>query len=169
MRHLLSFFVFMGLPALQAQTYTATPVTLTFSYQAGNALPAAQTVAVKASASTPNYTAVITGSNTLWLTATPDTGKLPATLAVRVNPTSLAVGTYTVVQQASGNITSAGSYSVTGTAIPVTGDTAAITVSGGNVILTITDTTTTTLNALTQYTYGQTATLTTTVAPCAVE
>jgi len=95
MRHLLSFFVFLGLPALlQAQTFTALPVSLTFSYQPGNALPAAQTVAVKASSGTPNYTAVITGANSLWLSATPDKGKLPATLAVRVNPTSLAVGTY---------------------------------------------------------------------------
>ena len=38
---------------------------------------------------------------------TPDTGKLPATLAVRVNPTSLAVGTYmaTVVVTMTGSVT----------------------------------------------------------------
>jgi len=79
---------------MQAQTVTALPVALTYSYQAGNALPAAQTVAMKISTGTPAYTVTITGTNTLWLTVTPDTGKLPATLSARANPTSLAVGQY---------------------------------------------------------------------------
>ncbi len=95
MRFLLPVLVLLGSTALQAQTYTATPSSLTFSYQAGNSLPAAQTVSVKASAGTPNYTVALTGANTLWLVATPDAGRLTATLSVRVNPTSLSVGPYT--------------------------------------------------------------------------
>src|SRR4051794_24259357 len=89
---------------MNAQTVTATPSSLTFAYLAGNTLPAAQTVAVKISTGTPTYTVAITGTNTLWLTATPDTGKLPASLGVRVNPTSLAVGQYTasIVMNVSG-------------------------------------------------------------------
>lgn len=91
-------FLFLTLVAasstMTAQTVTALPIALTFNYQAGNALPAAQTVAVKISAGTPTYTVAISGINTLWLTVTPDAGKLPATLSARVNPTSLSVGQY---------------------------------------------------------------------------
>ena len=57
---------------------------------------------------------------------------------------ALAVGTYTIVQQAGGSITSVGSYTVTGTAIG-SGKTGSISVSGGNVNLVIQNTTTTTL------------------------
>lgn len=91
-------FLFLTLVAacstMTAQTVTALPVALTFNYQAGNALPAAQTVAVKISAGTPTYTVAIFGVSTLWLTVTPDAGKLPATLSARANPTSLSVGQY---------------------------------------------------------------------------
>jgi uncharacterized protein (TIGR03437 family) len=90
---LLALGVFAGL--LDAQTVTPAPTSLTFSYQSGNALPAAQTVSVRISSGTPAYSVTITGAGTLWLTATPDSGRMPATLGVRVNPTSLAVGQYT--------------------------------------------------------------------------
>jgi autotransporter-associated beta strand protein len=85
--------------------------------------------------------------------------------AFTINGSPLAAGVYALVQQASGNIVSAGSYSVTGTAIPAAGVTAAISVSGGNVLLTITDTTAATLNALSPSTYGQPVTFTATVMP----
>ena len=75
-------------------TATAAPAGITFSYQVGATLPAAQTVAVKPSAGTPTYTTAITGTNALWLVASPDTGKLPVILSLRANPTSLAVGVY---------------------------------------------------------------------------
>jgi len=52
------------------------------------------------------------------------------------NGSPLAVGTYTLVQQASGNIAASGIYSLSGTAIGA-GETGAISVSGGNVILTV--------------------------------
>jgi autotransporter-associated beta strand protein len=85
--------------------------------------------------------------------------------AFTVNGSQLAGGNYTIVQQASGNIAGSGTYSVSGTAVSAPGATAGISISGGNVILTVTDATTTTLNPLTPSTYGQFVTLTATVAP----
>jgi len=66
------------------------------------------------------------------------------TLSLNGNPFTvntaapLAVGTYTLVQQASGNITTNGTFTVGGTAIGQ-GYAGAISVSGGNVILTVSD------------------------------
>jgi autotransporter-associated beta strand protein len=74
-------------------------------------------------------------------------------------------GSYTLIQQASGNISGTGSFTVAGTAVGAAGTTAAISVSGGSVILTITDTTATTLNTLTPSTYGQSVTFTASVVP----
>ncbi len=79
----------------QTVTLTATPVSASFTYQIGAALPAAQTVSVKTNAGTPAFNTAITGTNTLWLTVGPDSGKLPGSLSLRVNPTSLGVGAYT--------------------------------------------------------------------------
>jgi uncharacterized protein (TIGR03437 family) len=67
---------------------------MTFAWQSGNALPAGQALAVKSGSSTAAYTTSVTPSNALWLTVSPDTGKLPAALTVRVNPTGLPVGTF---------------------------------------------------------------------------
>ncbi|MBZ5608370.1 MAG: IPT/TIG domain-containing protein [Acidobacteriia bacterium] len=81
--------------ACQAQTVTvtATPASLTFTCQSGAAtLPAAQTVSVKAGSQA--YTTAVAPNTALWLTVSPDSGKLPASLSIRVNPTSLAVGAY---------------------------------------------------------------------------
>jgi len=50
--------------------------------------------------------------------------------------TPLAIGTYTIIQQASGNITSAGTFTVSGTAIGA-GTVGSIQVSGGNVNLVV--------------------------------
>jgi len=78
----------------QTVTVTATPVNASFTYQIGAVLPAAQTVSVKSSAGALAFTTSITGTNTLWLTVSPDSGKLPGSLSLRANPTSLAVGLY---------------------------------------------------------------------------
>lgn len=76
-------------------TATATPATLNFTYQSGaSTLPGAQTVSVKASSGTPLYSAAINPTTALWLTASPDSGKLPASISVRVNPTGMSVGSY---------------------------------------------------------------------------
>jgi uncharacterized protein (TIGR03437 family) len=87
--------VIVAASASNAQTVTPAPLSLTFAYQPGNTLPAAQAIAIKISTGTPTYTAAVTGLNVLWLTATPIAGKLPVSLSVRVNPTSLSVGQYT--------------------------------------------------------------------------
>jgi trimeric autotransporter adhesin len=98
-------------PGQTTPAVTATPAQLSFTYQPGQAaLPAAQTVTLKASTAGANYTVSITGVNTQWLTATPTTGKLNATLTVRANPTSMAVGSYTATI----------SVAVSGVAQPIT-------------------------------------------------
>jgi len=78
----------------QPLTLTASPTALSFTWQSGGALPAAQKLSIRASSGTPSYSTAITGSNTLWLTVTPESGKTPANLSVTVNPTGLSVGTY---------------------------------------------------------------------------
>ena len=52
------------------------------------------------------------------------------------NAGPLASGAYTIISQSSGNISGAGTYSVTGTAIG-SGSAGTVTVSGGNVVLTV--------------------------------
>ncbi len=93
-------FFLCGLIALASQaattlTVTPTPASLTFTYQSSaTALPAAQSVSVKASSGNPGYTTAISPSTDLWLTVSPNSGTLPGSLSVRVNPTSLPVGMY---------------------------------------------------------------------------
>lgn len=84
--------------ALQATTttvtVTATPASLSFTYQSGaTSLPKAQTLAVRASSGTPSYTAA-TPDTDYWLATNITDGNLPASISVSVNPTGLAVGTY---------------------------------------------------------------------------
>lgn len=99
----------------QSPTLTPAPLSLVFTYQLGTEkLPAAQALAVKISAGTPNYTIAIGGNNTEWLTVTPETGKMPASLSARVNPSGLVTGKY----QATVSITVAGVSSAA--TVPVT-------------------------------------------------
>jgi uncharacterized protein (TIGR03437 family) len=83
--------------AAQAQTTaTATPATLAFTYQATSAtLPAVQTVSVKSSSGNPTFTTAVVPSTDLWLIVSPNSGTVPGSLSIRVNPTSLGVGVYT--------------------------------------------------------------------------
>jgi len=69
---------------------------------------------VRASTGTPPFTTAIAPSSALWVTVSPDSGKTPGTLTIRVNPTSLGVGMYSAVV----NVTVSGV--VTPLAIPVT-------------------------------------------------
>lgn len=104
---LLSFaplLLMLPVGAQPAVTLTPSPTSLAFSYTIGSTLPASQAVSVRASSGTPAYSVTITGSNVQWLTTSPDTGNIPANLTVRVNPTSLAIGTY----QATINFTATG-------------------------------------------------------------
>jgi uncharacterized protein (TIGR03437 family) len=80
--------------ALQAQTITTTPNTLTFVYQSGSAtLPKAQSIAVKPSIGKPTFTTATPPAD-FWVTVNMDSGTLPASITVEVNPTSLTVGSY---------------------------------------------------------------------------
>jgi uncharacterized protein (TIGR03437 family) len=82
--------------ASQAATVTLTtnPVLLNYTYQIGAAkLPAVQTISVKVSSGTPAFTATTPGTDA-WITVDPSSGNLPATVNVRVNPTSLPASTY---------------------------------------------------------------------------
>ena len=87
--------------ALWAQatgSISATPSTITFTYQVGAAtLPTAQNLQVSGQPTTQDYTATVTGapSNGAWLLLSSYNGKLPASLKVQVNPTGLSTGTYT--------------------------------------------------------------------------
>ncbi len=80
---------------------SATPATVTFSFQIGNTtLPAAQSVAVKHSGtSTPLDFVVTPPASAPWLIVTPLSGKTGGSLSLRVNPTSLLAGTYAGVVQ----------------------------------------------------------------------
>jgi uncharacterized protein (TIGR03437 family) len=89
-----------GIARGQSVTVTAAPGSINLYYLEGaTTLPAAQNANVTSSAPGATYTATIapTGStlSALWLTATPDSGTLPAKVSLRVNPTGLEVGTYT--------------------------------------------------------------------------
>ena len=73
-------------------TLNLSPTSVTFNYQMGGSAPVAQNVATSSSTSTAiMYTAT---SSAAWLTTTPS-GTTPGTLALSVNPTGLAAGTYT--------------------------------------------------------------------------
>jgi len=91
----LLFALITGVPVFaQTAVLTPTPTSLTFTWQSGTALPAGQALAVKSGTSAAAYTTAVSPGNALWLSVSPDTGKLPASLTVRVNPSGLPVGTY---------------------------------------------------------------------------
>src|ERR1051326_3776036 len=109
--------------AVHAQTpvtATATPSSVTFNYQIGGTIPQPVTVAVRAGTLTAAYSTSIAPAAP-WLSVTPDTGKLPASLSVRVNPTSLSQGqtqsTITVTAPGMANLNIAVTLNVT-TALP---------------------------------------------------
>ena len=120
--------------ALEAQTVTTTPGMLTFTYQSGSTtLPKAQSVAVKPSTGKPTFT-TSTPPTDFWLTVNMDSGTLPASISVEVNPTSLAVGTYT----SSVSITVAGiaSPAVVTVTLEVTSPPSTLTLSASNLLFT---------------------------------
>jgi Viral BACON domain len=75
-----------------APTIGVSPASLTFNYQSGGTVPAAQNVAVSSSGTAFNYTV---STSATWLTATPASGSTPGSVSVSVNPAALAAGTYT--------------------------------------------------------------------------
>ena len=82
----------------RGQSVTVTPAPgniIIYLFPEATTMPAAQNVNVTSSAPGATYTTTITptGStlSSLWLTATPDSGTLPAKVSLRVNPTGLEV------------------------------------------------------------------------------
>jgi hypothetical protein len=69
-----------------------TPLTLDFKYDAGNTLPAAQTLQIKSTGAALSFTISITGPlpySAEWLSVSTLAGTTSASLNVYVNPTSL--------------------------------------------------------------------------------
>ncbi len=75
----------------------ASPKTLSFAYQSGGGMPAAQPIMISSGGAQLAYT--VTTSGSVWLSATPTSGTTPGTVNISVNPASMAAGTYT------GNVT----------------------------------------------------------------
>jgi hypothetical protein len=78
-----------GLLQGQSVTVTAAPGNINLYYLQGAALPATQNVTVKANGPATYTTAINptgTTATALWLTASPDSGVLPAKVALHVNP-----------------------------------------------------------------------------------
>jgi len=100
-------FVALGQMLLgQPAALVPTPASLTFTWQSGTALPSGKALAVKSGSSAVAYTVTISPGTALWLSASPETGTLPAALTVRVNPSGLPVGSYTAnVQVAATGLT----------------------------------------------------------------
>ena len=67
---------------------SATPTNLTFTYRAGGAIPAAQTVAVSGAGSALGFTAAATSTGN-WLEVSPASGTTPGNVSVTVDPTGV--------------------------------------------------------------------------------
>ena len=93
----LAFAVLCSITAALAQVAvapTATPTSVTFTYQIGSALPATQTVAVKGGPAVATYSTAVNPATALWVAATPETGQ--ATLVI-TNVAAADSATYSVV------------------------------------------------------------------------
>ena len=88
-----------GIAAGQTATLTPAPASLSFVWQVGGALPAAQTVSIKSGNSVALFTTAIAPLGTQWITITPASGNLPVSLSMLVNPSGLAIGTYNAAIQ----------------------------------------------------------------------
>jgi uncharacterized protein (TIGR03437 family) len=71
-----------------------TPASLAFTWQSGSVLPSGKSLTVKSGSSAASYAVAVNPGTALWLSASPESGALPAALTVRVNPSGLPVGNY---------------------------------------------------------------------------
>lgn len=83
--------VSLTVSGINSPTLAATPSSLSFAHQIGATAPATQTIHVTTTG-TVNYSVATAGGT--WLSATPTSGSSSGTVAVSVNPASLAAGTY---------------------------------------------------------------------------
>ena len=81
------------LNVVAAQTFTASPTTLSFSYTVGTTAPAAQSFQISSNGSASF--SVTTPTSASWLQVSPTSGSTPATLSVSINTQGLAAGNYT--------------------------------------------------------------------------
>ncbi len=82
---------------------------LTFNFQIGGAMPAAQAVSLSTTATTAlTFTATAAAASGTWLSVSPTAGTTPSTVSVAVNPAGLAAATYdgTVTIAATGAVNS---------------------------------------------------------------
>jgi uncharacterized protein (TIGR03437 family) len=108
-RFLYLFLAVSAIAQTTTPTLTPTPASLSFVWQEGAGLPAAQVVNIKGGSSTAAFTTSIAPLGTQWITITPSSGNLPASMSVLVNPSGLAIGSYNAII----------SFSATGFANPV--------------------------------------------------
>lgn len=78
--------------ATPTPTIGVSPASLSFNYQSGGTVPAAESFAVSSSGSALSYTV---STSATWLSATPASGTTPGNVSVSVTPGSLSAGTYT--------------------------------------------------------------------------
>lgn len=83
----------VSLTVVAAQTFTASPTSLSFSYTVGLTVPQAQSFQLTSGGAAP-FT-VTTPSSASWLQVSPTSGTTPATLSVSVNTQGLAANNYT--------------------------------------------------------------------------
>ena len=87
-------FACAGVAVGQTSGPTASPSTLSFSYQVNSStFPASATVKVTLPTASASLSLVVTPPNN-WVAVTPLSGSAPLTLTVSVNPTGLAPGSY---------------------------------------------------------------------------
>ncbi len=81
---------------LDPQKFTASPVSLNFTYQTGSGtLPPTQNISVTANGPAAPFTATISATAGLnFLTVSPLSGTTPGTITATVNPLGLSIGTY---------------------------------------------------------------------------
>src|SRR5262249_16785216 len=83
------------LNVVAAQTLTASPNNVNFTYTTGAAAPANQTVALSATGVAAPFTVSVDKPPGAWLTVTPLSGNTPMNLTFAANPQGLAAGKYT--------------------------------------------------------------------------
>jgi len=115
-----------------------TPATLSFTAEAGGAVPAAQSVAVSSSGAALGYS-VSSSSTGGWLSATPASGKTPGSIRISADSAKLPAGTYSGIvivaspDAANSPVTVAVTLTVTPPALAIAPTTLSFTAQAGGV------------------------------------
>ena len=85
----------LSIPAGAAPLIKVTPVSLSFTYQAGQTgVPAAQSISIAPASGGTTLAVTIAASGGRWLAVSPPSGRTPLTVRAVVNPTGLPIGSY---------------------------------------------------------------------------